>query len=271
MAAQYYVREPDSEEAQGPYNMEQLVTLADAGKISRDTLYYDEALESWAGIVGNDDLREQIFPEKRRLNLKAKDEQSLNLLNRGEGAIQSIRVEDMLAAAEGDTVETRFLKELQRDRERAVATSLPLLAGVFLLSALGIIYPAIHIIQDWVAAEAVSVVDLIANPLLILGFVDAFIALCMFLGATEIYMVVRVRALLGVGYFGYLHWAAAVNGDPNGMALALGAVAFGIGTTVMTMTMRFKLVLAAGLLALCGVLATIWFANILPLLSHAGT
>ncbi|HEY5228616.1 MAG TPA: GYF domain-containing protein, partial [Opitutaceae bacterium] len=58
MATQeYYIREASENEARGPYNMEQLVSLAETGQVTIETLWYDAALEDWALIGNNDALK----------------------------------------------------------------------------------------------------------------------------------------------------------------------------------------------------------------------
>ena len=62
MADEYYIRKPDQETARGPYNIEKLQSLAEAGQVDTETLYYDENLETWAAIASNEELRHEIFP-----------------------------------------------------------------------------------------------------------------------------------------------------------------------------------------------------------------
>ena len=76
-------------------------------------------------IGANDELRRQIFPEKKKLGLKAKTDEDMNLLNAEEDEIPAVTVDEMLAAAEGDTDETRHVKDKVRLQEKAAAMSLP--------------------------------------------------------------------------------------------------------------------------------------------------
>jgi len=72
MATQeYYIRESSENEARGPFNLEQLVSLAETGQVTIETLWYDAAVEDWTSIGATDSLRSSLFPEKRKLRMKA--------------------------------------------------------------------------------------------------------------------------------------------------------------------------------------------------------
>ena len=74
MATQeFYIRNASETEAHGPFTLEQLVSLAEAGKVDPQTLYYEAGTEQWIVIGANADLKAVIFPEKRRLTIKPKD------------------------------------------------------------------------------------------------------------------------------------------------------------------------------------------------------
>ena len=70
---EYFVRNPDSENARGPFTMDKLVSLADAGQFTRDSLIYDEEDEKWKAIRDNSALCAQMFPEKKKLTLRRRD------------------------------------------------------------------------------------------------------------------------------------------------------------------------------------------------------
>ena len=60
--SEFFIRYPNSEEAKGPYNIEQLQSLSEAKKVKPDTLYYDEDKEVWVAVGSNSDLNELLFP-----------------------------------------------------------------------------------------------------------------------------------------------------------------------------------------------------------------
>ena len=105
MATQeYYVREASETEARGPFNLEQLVSLAETGQVTFETLWYDSTVEDWAAIGATDELRNALFPEKRKLRMKARE--ALPQARQSD-ALAPITVQDMLAGAEGRTKETK--------------------------------------------------------------------------------------------------------------------------------------------------------------------
>lgn len=67
---EFYIRAPAETESHGPYTLEQLVSLAEAGRIDSQTLYYDGSSETWMVIVHNPHLKALLFPEKKRLSLR---------------------------------------------------------------------------------------------------------------------------------------------------------------------------------------------------------
>jgi hypothetical protein len=74
MATQeFYIREASETEARGPFNMEQLVSLAETGQVTVDTFWYDPTLEDWVQIGANDELKASLFPEKRKLRMKVRE------------------------------------------------------------------------------------------------------------------------------------------------------------------------------------------------------
>jgi hypothetical protein len=44
---EFYVRGINDAEARGPFTLEQLTSLAEAGQLAPDTYYYDQATEQW--------------------------------------------------------------------------------------------------------------------------------------------------------------------------------------------------------------------------------
>ena len=63
MATQeFYIREASENEARGPFNLEQLISLAETGQVTLDTLWYDPGIEDWALISTNDELKAHALP-----------------------------------------------------------------------------------------------------------------------------------------------------------------------------------------------------------------
>ena len=71
MATQeFYIRNASETEARGPFTIEQLVSLAEAGQVTADTLYYDANAERWLALGSDLTIKAAIFPEKKKLVIK---------------------------------------------------------------------------------------------------------------------------------------------------------------------------------------------------------
>ena len=64
-----YIRNATDTEAKGPYGAEQLLSLAETGGLTAETLYYDATTEQWATVGSNAELMGQVFPEKKKLKV----------------------------------------------------------------------------------------------------------------------------------------------------------------------------------------------------------
>src|SRR5262245_3459894 len=99
-----YIRNATETEARGPFNPQQVADLAEAGQVTAETLVYDASTEQWVSLNSDPILMAVVFPEKKKLSLKNKEIKSLN---QPVEQTRAITVDDMLAAAEGRTVDTR--------------------------------------------------------------------------------------------------------------------------------------------------------------------
>ena len=123
MATQeFYIRNASETEARGPFTHEHLISLAENGQITKETLYYDAVKEQWTPVTENAELVAVIFPEKVSLKLKGKTK--LKTINVADASAAPISVDDMLAAAEGRTAETEDKLDPAIARERAAAIGL---------------------------------------------------------------------------------------------------------------------------------------------------
>ncbi|MEO0510213.1 MAG: GYF domain-containing protein [Verrucomicrobiota bacterium] len=239
--AEYYIRTPEQDESRGPFDVAKLATLADAGQITENTLYYDETKEEWIPIALNEELKTHVFPEREKLSLKIEDNEDSSENEEAEEE-DGINVEDMLKAAEADTKETRHLRQSQKSFERAVALASMTLGLMMLLSAVSFIFPHLAIIQGAVDEQLYS--SLPNYPFLLLGVFDLFMAVLLLLSVTDIYPLIRGRSMIGLGFGVYLGWAI---GDPQLMLLfGLG----GIGVFLATITQKISVMIAAILMGI---------------------
>jgi|TARA_B110000438_G_scaffold291824_1_gene329286 hypothetical protein len=265
----YYIRPADSETARGPFDIDKLNTLGEADQLTAETLYYDETLEAWAAIGSNDELNAKIFPKHKKLSLRTPKETSETAGSDEKGAARKvISVEDMRAAAEGQTEETEHLRDELRWQHRAAAISIPILTTVCFVSAATYIYPSWNIIQLLIEGDEGAIMSFLQRPLLILGAFDLIFGICLALAATEIYPLLRFRAMLGLGFFGYTYWSSFSTGDPIGLYLCLANLAFGIGVFMCTLSLQFRTIVVSGALSFIGALTFAYFTTFAPLLER---
>ncbi len=271
MAQQYYVRQPNSDTARGPYSVDKLQGLAEADQIQPETLYFDEAQDDWVAIETNDALKAQVFPEKKRLTLRQKAEKSAAVDDSeasGEPR-KRISVTDMLAAAEGDTAETRHVRRLERQRSHAAALSIPVIGTLLLISALSNLLPAIPVIESVI--EESDPFLLLTRPLAIVGLLDLFFAVCVFLAATEIFPVLRLRAALGLGYFAFFYWSHYQNtGNPYDLFAAVSTVAACTGIFICTLTLNLFMLVTCAAVGLAGAAGFAYFTYLGPVFFTGG-
>ncbi len=225
MATQeFYIRNASETEAHGPFTQEQLISLAEAGKVDPQTLYYEAGTEQWISIGANPELKAQIFPDKRRLTIKPKDR--IDAVNSPADQAPPLSVNDMLAAAEGRTSETRDKRDKTISYERAALIGRYACTGMLFLSMVGLLVPAIEPIVafDWPT--------LITQPAVYFGAFDLILMLALALGAINMYPVVRFRCALGIGFLGIIFWC---QGDiVPVIMLSAGAVGLYLSTIFVT-------------------------------------
>ncbi|MFW5883193.1 MAG: hypothetical protein ACOCVG_02395 [Verrucomicrobiota bacterium] len=243
---EFYIRSGAEDSPRGPYRLDQLVSLGEAKQIDRETLYYDAKQEDWVAIGDQEELVQKVFPEKKRLSL-ARDRQELREQERAremeEAEEDGVDVDEMLAAAEGRTEETKHLRHKERTENLAALLITPLLGVIMLFSGGALLYPFIPDIQAAIAdQEWMGLV----NPILIIGLIDLLLALLLFLSMTDIFGLLRARAMLGAGFFGYVFWVA---GSPE---LVGAVVAISLAAFVCTLTLRLGVVLLALVAGLLG-------------------
>lgn len=201
---EYYIRQPESEDARGPFDLQRIADLVEANQADQSTLYYDEDRDDWLPIMENFEMREIVFPEKRHLTLKSKEVVN-SVSDLDEEAGHELTVDEMFAAAEGRTEETKHLKTKQKWAEKAASLTLPGLGLMFLLIGVSLLYPKYEVIVAlW---KDFDVLLFVQNPWLIIGLIDAFLMLCCFLSVSEAFPLIRIRVMLGLGYFGYVYWS----------------------------------------------------------------
>ncbi|MBL9215771.1 MAG: DUF4339 domain-containing protein [Opitutaceae bacterium] len=191
-----YVRGANDTEARGPFTMEQLVSLVEAGQINAETYFYDSATEQWLMIGSNPVMKNALWPEKKKMGFKQKD---FNVVNAEKtDSAPPITVQQFLAAAEGKTDDTKDKKDKNVIMMSAAIWGTRSAAAICLLSAVALILPGID------ALMSMDLAKILDKPFVVLGLVDAFIGLLLLLGVITIYPFVRFRAVFGLGFLGFL-------------------------------------------------------------------
>jgi hypothetical protein len=200
MAGQeYYVRGINDTEARGPFTLEQLVSLAEAGQVTADTYYYDATSEQWLLLGGNAEMKAALWPEKKKLGFKQAEFKAVNV--DVTDSTPPITVQDFLNAAEGKTEETKGKKDKNLEMMRAAIWGSRGAAAIMLLSAVALVLPNID------AVVSLDVGKILAKPLILLGIADTFIGVLLLLGVISLYPFVRFRAVFGLGFLGFIFWS----------------------------------------------------------------
>lgn len=240
---EYYVRKAEETDARGPFNLEQLASLAETGQIDLDTYYYDAAAEAWAPISGNPELIAQIFPSKKTLKVKAKSAAEVATINTANDNAPAITVNDMLLAAEGLTEETKDKADPAVLQAKAAGIGLYGALAILIVCAAAFILPSID------RLVALDVPGILASPLSLLGLLHLGLAAALGLGAIAAYPVVRFAALLTLGFAGVLFHL-----EGHSLPVLFSALVAG-GLFLCTLLVHLQgviLAAAAGFIGACG-------------------
>lgn len=242
---EFYIRGENDTDARGPFTQDQLSSLVEAQQIDGATLYYDAALEQWVPISTNESLLGFLFPEKKKLKVRPKDDiESLNVEQVGDAPI---RVEDMLAAAEGRTPDSHGRIDPKITAERVAGVGRYLLIVTLALSIFAMLMPRLDVVYSLDFAE------IVADPFILLGLADVFFVIVLLLGATSFYPVVRFRALFAVGLLCFMFFLT----EQYQLMIAVGAGT--IGMYLMTLAVSWAPLIPAAVLGLGGMAALAYF------------
>ncbi len=233
-----YVRGASDTEARGPFTMEQLVSLVEAGQVSTETYFYDSVTEQWLLISSSAQMKALLWPEKKKMGFKQKE---FKVVNEDKPNSESpITVQQFLAAAEGKTEDTKDKQDKSIMMMNASIWGTRSAALICLLSAAALILPGIDAIMagDWA--------KMVQKPLIFLGAVDVFIGLLLLLGVITIYPFIRFRAVFGLGLMGFLFMT-------QGQVTAMIAVAAGsVGLYFCTIFLSYIPLAVAALVGIGG-------------------
>jgi hypothetical protein len=235
---EFYIRNVTDTDARGPFNLEQLSSLAENGQVTNETMYYEAGTEQWVTVGSNMELMAQLFPQKKQLKVKPKER--ISALNVSSENAAPIEVTDMLAAAEGRTVDTKDKADPAEALARAAKLGMYACTLTLLISAAALLAPSIDVIS------AGDYKKLIGQPFVILGAIDLVLFLLLVLQTVSVYPFVRFRAALGAGFLGLVYWN---QGDAT---TALAAIAGSLGLYLSTIFTNLAGLLVAVGLGLAG-------------------
>ncbi|MBI5422862.1 MAG: hypothetical protein HZA32_02160 [Opitutae bacterium] len=219
----YYVRGINDAEARGPFTVEQLASLAEAGQVTVDTYYYDPATEQWLTFGSNESLKSAIWPEKKKLGFKEKE---FKAVNKADEKSPAITVQQFLDAAEGKTDDTKGKKDKSLDMMKAAMWGTKGAAIIMFVSAVALMLPGLE------ALTAMDFGKLLDKPLVFLGALDLVLGLLLLLGVISLYPFVRFRAVFGFGFLGFILWT---QGEPVAIAaLAAGSAGLYFSTIFLS-------------------------------------
>ena len=229
-----YIRNESETEARGPFNIEQVSSLVDAGQVTPETLVYEAATEQWIALRANPELMAAIFPEKKKLVLKQKE---IKTLNKPDENAKAITVNDILAAAEGRTDDTKDKSDPEIAMMRAAKVGMIGATVALLAAAAGEVLPATDALMSMDPAK------ILAQPLVLLGVLDLVLTVMLGLGMVALYPFVRFRAALGLGLTGFIFYA---QGLPSPLLAAAAGCAGLYLCTVFVSMIPVILATAAG-------------------------
>ncbi len=226
-----YIRNATDTEARGPFTIQQLADLGEAGQVTAETFVYDAGTEQWVTIGSNAELLALVFPPKKKLGLKAKE---IKTLNKEDDTAKPITVNDMLDAAEGRTDDTKDKADPQEAMMQAAKIGMIGAVVTLVAAAASTVLPG---------SEALTSFDsdkLLAHPLALLGALDLILAVLLGLGMSMLYPFIRFRAALGLGIGGFMLYA---QNQPTALtALAVGSVGLYLCTVFVS---RLAVIIAA--------------------------
>ncbi len=232
---EYFVRGINDAEARGPFSLEQLTSLAEAGQVTPETFYYETTSEQWLALGTNAELKAQVWPEKKRLSFK---ENAYAPQKKSGDSTPPITVQQFLDAAEGKTADTKGKNDGSLAMMKAAMWGTRGAAMIMLLSAVVLMLPSVD------AVVAMDFGKLLGKPLVLLGVVDLVLGVLLLLGVISLYPFVRFRAVFGLGFLGFILWS---QGD-YAACIALGAGSAGLYfSTILVNYLPLAVALLAGI------------------------
>ena len=258
---EYCVRKEGDEEASGPYNLDQITSLIEAGKLDKGAYFYDIDKEEWTPIKENGELMDVLFPQKKKLTLQTEpeetdEEKASNKKSKHselENEKAGISVQKILAQAEGREGDDLSGKSPVEKRAQSAFLGLRFTTLFVLGSAVTMAF------LEWDLLKTANAIQMARSPYLLFGIADVLLGIVLLLQVTEIYPLVRFRAAIGLGALSILFFTS---GDP---LLAIANVVLSVSIYFCTATLSNRKVIpfcVTGVLGIAGYILLV----ILPIL-----
>ncbi len=259
---EYYIRKEGDEEASGPYNLDQITSLIEAGKLDKDAYVYDIDNEEWIPIEESEELMRVLFPKKRKLTLQTEPEPVEDPEEEGgkkkskksseppdlPPAKKSISVQTMLAQAEGREGDDLSGKSPTEKRAQSAFLGLRFTTLFVLGTAVAMVF------LEWELVKTANAINIVKSPYILFGLADIVLGIVLLLQVTEIYPLVRLRAAIGLGALTVLF---LTSGDP---LLALANAVLSVSVYFCTATLNVRKIIPfciTGVLGLAGYIALV--------------
>jgi len=264
---EYYIRREGDDEASGPYNLDQITSLIEAGKLDKEAYVYDIEKEEWIPIEEYEELMSVLFPKKKKLTLQTEPEET-EISAEADGkkkkktdgeppdlptAKKSVSVQTMLAQAEGREGDDLRGRSPVEKRAQSAFLGLRFTTLFVLGSAIAMVF------LEWDLVLTANAIKIVQSPYILFGIADVILGIVLLLQVTEIYPLVRFRAAIGLGALSVLF---LTSGDG---LLALTNAVLAVSIYFCTATLSTRKVIpfcVTGVLGLGGFIALV----ILPIL-----
>ncbi|MCC5789705.1 MAG: DUF4339 domain-containing protein [Opitutales bacterium] len=240
----YFIKDTLNAEARGPFSLEDLQSLGENGHIAPESLAYTEEDDSWLEINKRDKLMTAVFPEKKKLRIRPKDE--IDTINKESADDQEISVNDLLAAAEGKTKGSKKAQRVMELQEKGAYWGLTFTGSLLLGFSLVMLFPQIDVLLSFHAGEY------IVNPFIIMGLLGLAASAIILLQVPEVYPFMRFFVSFAFGFLALYFYSM---GESGYILFALLATASMFTLTLIAHLYYVIAVAAVGLFSLV-ILAT---------------
>ncbi|MCH8475166.1 MAG: DUF4339 domain-containing protein [Opitutales bacterium] len=212
----YFIKDTPDSEARGPFTLEDLQSLGENGHITPESIAYTEEDDRWLEINKRDELMVAVFPEKKKLRIRPKDE--IDTINKESEDDKEISVNDLLAAAEGKTKGSKKAQRVMELQEKGAYWGLTFTGSLLLGLSLVLLFPQLDVLLGFNAG------DYITNPFIIMGLLGLGASAIILLQMPEVYPFARFFVSFAFGFLTLYLYSMGESGYILFAFLATGAI-----------------------------------------------